>query len=694
MAREDSPLTASLVSMGTPKVAERAVPRKRQASSWRGRLWSLLARWLGSLQVAVILLPLFAAVLFLGTLMESWYDRKIAQQLVYQTWWFIALLGLLGVNIFFAAVKKWPWKKHQTGFLITHVGLLTLVAGGVVNSLGGIDAMMVLVDAEDAKASRYGAHSTNWIIDRNVQTIRVQRPGRNRDEVFSAEFEPGPLAWGEDESLQTRVDGLASFLGWLAHPLPRSWAKELDQDIRLEVLGYHPHARQVPFGRASAEASRWFPAVKIQMSAPLPGAQPPVWVACQAGEQTARMGPGLVEFLGRDCRPEQLAEFRHPPKAKEVGPKGQLVLGLGGRTYRLNVARQLDGGTEALGDSGWILHLENYFPSRKDPKGPPINPYLLFTLTQADGRQVWCSTQARTAGEIGMFHNPLLRARGLRQGPVPVELRDLWLWYHPPDDRYGDPSLQAVLQFVSASDGRLHYRSFHTVKDAGFGLEKTGTAARDGKRQPVWGGMSWKFQVQEFLPRALMGPAFVPEERRLGLEDDDTPPAIHCRLTKGTDAKEFWLGKTDGGFTSVFVGSEDFLVGYNSYLRDLDFAITLARAEQTTDRGSAQPASQTSYVLLTDPEKQIQAEPRVITLNQPLEHRGYKLYQGNYLFLGMDETGKPVSRSILIVGRDPGVWLKYAGSIMLACGIACMFYMKAYFFKSRSPSRQAAAQEP
>jgi hypothetical protein len=37
----------------------------------------------------------------------------------------------------------------------------------------------------------------------------------------------------------------------------------------------------------------------------------------------------------------------------------------------------------------------------------------------------------------------------------------------------------------------------------------------------------------------------------------------------------------------------------------------------------------------------------------------------------------------LLANSDPGMWFKYAGSAMLALGIACMFYMRAYFFKRR-----------
>ena len=39
------------------------------------------------------------------------------------------LLAFLGDNILCAALIRYPWKKRQTGFVITHAGLLILLAG-------------------------------------------------------------------------------------------------------------------------------------------------------------------------------------------------------------------------------------------------------------------------------------------------------------------------------------------------------------------------------------------------------------------------------------------------------------------------------------------------------------------------------------------------------------------------------------
>ena len=57
--------------------------------------------------------------------------------------------------------------------------------------------------------------------------------------------------------------------------------------------------------------------------------------------------------------------------------------------------------------------------------------------------------------------------------------------------------------------------------------------------------------------------------------------------------------------------------------------------------------------------------------------------------LVLDPAGRLVSLSGLTVADDPGLYCKYAGSVLLVLGIATMFYMRAYFFKPRG--RTAAA---
>ena len=278
-----------------------------------------------------------------------------------------------------------------------------------------------------------------------------------------------------------------------------------------------------------------------------------------------------------------------------------------------------------------------------------------------------------------------------------------------------------MLQFAVGEGGQLYYRSFTSSSTGytGFGLEKSGPVAAGPESHPIWKGMNWEFQVKEYLPKAIAEPRLVPEDARPGLETERFTPAIRCQFNGADKSDDFWLAQ--GGVPErVKVGKETYEVSYHRLTRPLDFDIKLLRAEQTVDAGTQQPASFTSYVQLTDdgsftadwvPEhfrwltnllgvtcggEKVDGQDRVITMNQPLGHRGYKLYQSNYEFLGKwDDRQKPVSYSAFTVARDPGLWLKYLGSSMLALGISCMFYMKAYFFKPRGrvSLRAASASE-
>lgn len=616
---------------------------------------------LGSLQYAVCLLAVFALALFLGTWVEYRHDGTQAQELVYRAWWFLVLLVMLGVNILFAALKKWPWKRHQLGFLVTHLGLLTLVSGGLLNGLMGRQGTMHLVDSDSATAALFGLRSMDYMSDRSVEVIQVKR-AKEPGSIFRADLTSAALS-GDLRIPGAKQDHLLGILTRLAHPWPRNRTLDLSDGAQLEMLELAT-ARQQPFSAGAVG----FPALRLQMVSAETGPLPPRWLAGHDPYRAIRMGPGLIELLGQDCRPEQLAEFSRPPVSKS-GSHGTLVLGLAGRTQRFDVAALLAKGPVLLPDSDWRLQVTQYLPNyqrRRDVRA--TDPALALEFSRGSAPPLAFALSARRPGQLFSMHS---------NSTVNKLPTDLWLWLHPADFRYADEDLRAVLQFVADREGKLHYRSFSSAGGKGFSFEGTGPV-RDGK-QRIWTGMNWRFQVVNYLPRATPRPMFAPATFADSLEEGDAPPALKCRLARGSAVTEFWVGKTEGSFLPVDLAGEDILVAYHAAVLPLGFTVTLARAEQATDSGSARPASQTSYLYLNDPERGLHQQPRTITLNQPLYHRGYRIYQSAYDSLGLDAAGRPVGRAILTIRSDPGLYLKYAGSIMIALGIACMFYMRAYF---------------
>ena len=111
---------------------------------WRSIVQNPVFRFLSSVRLAVPLLIVLSLILAAGTLIESRYNTRLAQLWVYETPGFYAVLLLLGINILFAALIRIPWKKHQTGFVITHAGLLLLLFGAAVTLRYGIDGQLIV----------------------------------------------------------------------------------------------------------------------------------------------------------------------------------------------------------------------------------------------------------------------------------------------------------------------------------------------------------------------------------------------------------------------------------------------------------------------------------------------------------------------------------------------------------------------
>lgn len=110
--------------------------------------WIRVFDLLSSLKLAVVILLTLGGVLAAGTIVESLHDTDTARYYVYGTWWFCALLGMLGLNVFVSALSRWPWKRHHIGFLVTHLGILTILAGSLVTLLKGFEGQVILAEGE------------------------------------------------------------------------------------------------------------------------------------------------------------------------------------------------------------------------------------------------------------------------------------------------------------------------------------------------------------------------------------------------------------------------------------------------------------------------------------------------------------------------------------------------------------------
>lgn len=123
---------------------------------------------LGGIHFAIALITTVTLIVIAGTFIESKTEsHRFASQMTYGNPFFSLLLWLFFINIAFAALRRWPFKKKHIPFLITHLGLLMILAGCLVKNYFGIQGSMSLIEGS----------GSNKIFQAESYAIRVEKRG-------------------------------------------------------------------------------------------------------------------------------------------------------------------------------------------------------------------------------------------------------------------------------------------------------------------------------------------------------------------------------------------------------------------------------------------------------------------------------------------------------------------------------------
>ncbi len=122
-----------------------AISNSSQQPAWQ---CNPIFEFFASLKLAVVLLAVIIVAAIAGTLYESSFDAKVSRAYVYGAPWFNLWLVLLGTNLACSALSRWPWRKHHLAFLITHLGIITLLIGSLIGRIWGIEGTITLFKGE------------------------------------------------------------------------------------------------------------------------------------------------------------------------------------------------------------------------------------------------------------------------------------------------------------------------------------------------------------------------------------------------------------------------------------------------------------------------------------------------------------------------------------------------------------------
>jgi len=587
-------------------------------------------RWLASLWLAVVLLVVLSIVLAVATIVEAWQGAAYAQWYFYYSRWFIALLGLLSINVLAATLIRLPWKRSQVGFLTAHLGVLVLLGGSLLTFSYGIDGQLSFAEGETAD-SLLLAHRSR---------LKLVGPGGgdgSSAEFFS--FSTGPVDWGADD----------------AHDFGQA------DGVGLRVVEFLHQARgEVEW--VADESKRGEPALKLASGGVHGGTGRTVW--CVANPFGSEATEGEVGFAFQRAPVASMKEdfLERAARAPDTLPeKGLLVAHYQGGTYEISVDDNV-GKKVPLGEGGPSVAIAAYHANAVPEAGvrftsrgtAPENPLLEIEIHLPQSED--------PISEIAYARNPFLNFDLMRRGKSPVKF-----WYHHP----AVPARSGI-EFLETPDGKIYWRLGYDGR-----YEPRGEVEVGGRIEVVAG---FEVTILEYVPHARQKITFRPATLSGNMAGRLEAAAL-VEVSLDGKTHEVWLQRNQDPDAAETIetarGPIRLSFGYERV--PLGFSLKLLDFKRGMNPGGMGNASFASKVQLIDEAEGIDRQ-REISMNRPLAHGKFTFYQSSF-----EELPDGTARSVLSVAHDPGRVLKYLGSVMLCVGIFVVYYMKSVFRTRRRP---------
>lgn len=570
-------------------------------------------KFFASLRLAVVIILALMIAMAVGTFIEAAEGTQAAVLIVYDSPWFHAILILLGLNVFTVMVDRIPWQKKHIGFLVTHAGIILILVGSFITRQTMVDGQVTLAEGETSSHVTLLQKPLVYIFDHSSQ----------KDWIFP--IRPKPFAWEGHETLAS---------------------EKPSQDISVTLMNYYPKAR-IEEKRVAAESGP--SALKLQLQNDFVNQE--LWlVEDDANDGRVSMGPAVFSFSKTKLEEslelknvESFIEFvfsdktvQIPVNLKQAFPQ---QFALEGTPYEITINRHLKNaavvGKDLVDQAGSDV---------SDDPETWLNPALELTLRGPDFEEG--HTTFAKYPEFPTVHGLKPSAAGVK-----VFYRLAYLQ---------QPKTANELRLIKDNTGQLTYQ----IKDKN-GLR--GAALKPGETYET-GWMNLKFTVEEFFPASKVQKKFNPLHNLS--ESTDAVNAVQITIQNEDQEASVWL--TQGVRESISLNGKryEFIYGYKRI--PMGFKIQLKDFQIKHNPGTESPASFSSDVVLRDDMKGITKDVH-ISMNEPLEHRGFKVYQAAYSLV----PGEP-EISIFSVGHDPGIPVKYTGALLIVIGATIMFAMRKF----------------
>ena len=633
-------------------------------------------KFLASVRLAVVLLAVVIIASIAGTLYETSFDAKVARAYIYNAWWFDTWLTLLCVNLACAAFSRRPWKRHHTGFLLTHLGIITLLIGAMIGRGWGIEGTMTIFKNQPP--------NNQLIVDQRV--LRVEEDGRAAQypvSIIGRHPAPGKP--------------------WTLGQTPAGWNIELVDYAPSIDAAFEP--QPVPPELASAGAA---PAVRVRLVTRRVGATLDNWLLAGDAEHGTLDLSGLASVQLRrgvapDPSPTAVGAAPAAPAVSEafvamaLSPEGTVDIPAtdsvpSGATVRLTV----DPAGKKTVFVGWRGATWTFDPDADRGKGQDLGGSGLNVVIEGywpdfvmrDGKPATASPEPRNPAVLVRVTGTLPAPSADDPPPVAAPAPGV----PPPMGAGTQAGNQAVI--YCDEQGRLTY----TLKSRAAPTPVRG-ALKVGEPIPT-GWMDWQLEAVQVIPAAHSRTMFHPVKAAPAATTDDqaatsgdpgvvgggnagpamAAPGSHAegvrvRLSRGGESHEEWAAA--GWQVTLPTTPTPTRIAYDFEIEPLPIGLQLQNFEVLFNEGTDNPSSFRSFVKVTDVDGTEAAGS--CSMNHPFNYPGHWWNTFSGLTFKMSQASwnpEDLNQSSVQILRDPGWLFKWIGSLVICAGIFTMFYLR------------------
>jgi hypothetical protein len=651
-----------------------AISNSSEQLSWqRNPIFEFFA----SLKLAVVLLAVLIVAAIVGTLYESSFDAKVARAYVYGAPWFNLWLVLLGANLACSALSRWPWRKHHLAFLITHLGIITLLIGSLIGRIWGIEGTITLFKGEPP---------INRLLV-NERQLRVHDVD-GTVKGYPAEFlhhpptpqhprDLGLLASGARLRIIDYAPAIEAKLN--PKPLNDGGAPALHFTIATAMMNQHldgwlladdPQNGNFSMGLANIELrSGTAPMSTSNGKDPVvAGSRPRSESEADPKNQEIDLEESIFAFS--KAPDEQIGHVRKGGSTgakvrleqPQNGSKGRVLVSLGEKEASFDVAENL-GRDVAIAGTPFTLRVDDYWADFRIENGKPRslsdqpnNPAVLVTIR---GKGV-------PAGAAET--NPHGSAKELTTTGGP-----------PAMPAPGEETPNHLTLFI-ADDGVISYELASRKNGKSSGKIEV------NKPLPT-GWADWQLTVDKTMPHAASSMDFNPINSQTTPATADLPDGVRVSIQQNGETFERWapagwqisipiLQRTDSPRRT---SSNQIMIAYGWKTVSLPIGLQLLDFEVKRNEGSDNPAGfkSTLGIVTADGETATGA----CWMNHPFSYPGnwWRTWTGlTYKISQASWNPENLGQSTVQILRDPGWLLKWIGSLLVVIGVFMMFYLQPY----------------